>query len=129
VQRIFRKQVGLSRIHLEDVDVAQLAQCGQPEMALAIKFEITGGARGSICARIAAARSQFTTLYSFPEVGAEWAQATVITNARPSSGFIASAKLMMWCPPVLEFPGAPKLSVTPLPPKLSSRNSVPSAFH
>src|SRR5689334_4858906 len=42
---------------------------------------------------------------------------------------MASATLRMWWAPVLELPAAPKLSVIPLPPKLSSLNSVPSLFH
>src|SRR5258708_23638080 len=70
---------------------------------------------------MAAARSQFTTLNSLPLVGAEWAQAWVITKAGRSPRFIDSATDMMWWPPVRESPVAPLLSFTPAPPKLRAK--------
>ena len=78
---------------------------------------------------MAAAWTQFTTLYSLPEVGLEWALAWVMTKAGEKPRAMDSAMLIRWCPPVLEFPAAPQASVTPLPPKFSSGNSDPSAFH
>src|SRR6266704_385348 len=57
------------------------------------------------------------------------AQVSAITRSAGRPRFMASAALSMWWAPVLELPGAPKLSVWPLPPKFSSRNSEPSLFH
>src|SRR4030081_3168451 len=78
---------------------------------------------------IAAAWTQLTTLYSLPDVGLECALAWAMTNAAEKPRTIDSAMLIMWWPPVFELPAAPQASVTPLPPKLSSGNSDPSAFH
>ena len=56
---------------------------------------------------IEAVRSQFTTLYSLPSVGALWAEAWAMMNGAGRLRAIASARLRMWCPPVRLSPAAP----------------------